>query len=290
MAIRESIRGLAESPAKLQLLRRACTRMMSLGDDRGYEWLASVHFLPFPGWCEHGTLLFLPWHRAYLYFFELGLQTRLGAGFSERQPADPELADVGLPWWDWASAESHVEGIPEPYDVAEADGDENPLRRGEITNCPGRDNSFVGVWSTALLRAVRAQLPGALTPTGTPRTLRDPDEADELPRQATLDNIVLQQSTFESFSNSLESVHNDVHVWVGGAMSQVPTSSYDPIFWSHHAMIDRLWYVWQNSALGQDPPAVFLDTVLRPFPMTVRDTLRIDQLGYDYAVQVSGGG
>jgi len=290
MAIRESIRGLTADPNKLARLRAAFARMMSGGDDRGYEYLASVHFLPLPGWCEHGTLLFLPWHRAYLYFFELGLQTRLGPGFTERQPADPALGDVGLPWWDWASQESHQEGIPTAYAAAQANGQNNPLARAEITACPGNPNSFAGVWSTGLLQAVRAQLPGTISATGTPRTLRDPDDPDDLPRQQTLDNIVLTQPNFTSFSPSLEQVHNDVHVWVGGAMSQVPTSAYDPIFWSHHTMIDRLWSIWQNSAFGQDPPQSLLNTVLRPFPMTVRDTLRIDQLGYEYAVQSAHGG
>jgi tyrosinase len=80
-------------------------------------------------------------------------------------------------------------------------------------------------------------------------------------------------------------VHNDVHGWVGGSMSVVPIAAYDPIFYSHHAMIDRLWYLWQLSPLGQDPPPETLDAVLTPFPMTVRQTLSINVLGYEYAVQ-----
>ena len=70
-------------------------------------------------------------------------------------------------------------------------------------------------------------------------------------------------------------------------MAVVPTSAYDPIFWSHHAMIDRLWYIWQNGPRGVDPPPDLLDTVLMPFPMTVRQVLDITRLDYDYAVTIS---
>ena len=85
-----------------------------------------------------------------------------------------------------------------------------------------------------------------------------------------------------------EGIHNNVHGWVGGAMSAVPVAAYDPIFWAHHAMIDRLWYLWQIGPNGVDPPAGLLDRALPPFPLTVRDTLDISALGYGYAARVVG--
>jgi tyrosinase len=74
-----------------------------------------------------------------------------------------------------------------------------------------------------------------------------------------------------------------VHVWVGGTMSEIPVAAYDPIFWAHHCMIDRLWYLWQLGHPGADPPASMLGTALAPFRMTVTDTLSINALGYEYA-------
>jgi tyrosinase len=286
MAIRTSIRGAERDPTQIGLIRRAVGRMKTVGDERGFDFFASLHGLALPVWCEHGTALFLPWHRAYLYYFELAMQTRLGPRFTEIAPQDPELAEVGLPWWDWTSDESHRDGIPDSYAQAEIDGEPNPLAATTIGSCPGGDPLFVGVWSAALVDAVRAQIPGAITDDGAPRTLRDPDAPDELPRRATVDDIVLRQSTYGTFSNSLEQVHNQVHGWVGGSMAVVPTSAYDPIFWSHHAMIDRLWYLWQIGDLGVDPPPALLNTVLAPFPMTVAETLDIERLGYDYAVEL----
>jgi tyrosinase len=49
--------------------------------------------------------------------------------------------------------------------------------------------------------------------------------------------------------------HGLVHVDVGGddgLMSQFETAAQDPIFWLHHANIDRLWEVWRS--LGHSNP------------------------------------
>ena len=47
--------------------------------------------------------------------------------------------------------------------------------------------------------------------------------------------------------NSLENVHNAIHALVGngGHMSFVPYAGFDPIFWLHHANVDRLFAIWQ---------------------------------------------
>ncbi len=66
-------------------------------------------------------------------------------------------------------------------------------------------------------------------------------------------------------------------------MRRVPLAAFDPIFWAHHAQVDRLWRRWQ---LKHSPPSftsAFLNTALAPFPMTVAQTLNVRALGYDYA-------
>ncbi|KAL8958388.1 MAG: hypothetical protein Q9193_004543 [Seirophora villosa] len=47
--------------------------------------------------------------------------------------------------------------------------------------------------------------------------------------------------------NSIENMHNAIHMMVGngGHMSNIPYSSFDPIFWLHHANVDRLFALWQ---------------------------------------------
>lgn len=249
------------SAAEVEALRQSFNAVYGLRDDRGYGYFAGLHGLPLPVYCEHGTSLFLPWHRAYLYFFERALQD--------------QVAEANLPWWDWTSAAAHEQGLPPAYLPSGATAPANPLAAGPVT------------LSADDLTLVRANLPGAITAGSQPVTRRDPDFPDELPRPATVSRA-LNSRTFNSFNMLLEGIHNGVHVWVGGAMSAVPVAAYDPVFWAHHSMVDRLWYLWQISPRGVNPPAALLDRPLPPFPMTVRDTLDISTLGYEYAVQVIG--
>ena len=94
----------------------------------------------------------------------------------------------------------------------------------------------------------------------------------------------LGRRDFLDFSEAAEELHNRVHVWVGGHVSQIPFAAFDPIFWAHRAMVDRLWRLWQLRHPGARPPAALLDDALPPFRMTVAKTLDPTALGYDYAV------
>src|SRR5947207_8180356 len=98
---------------QLAALRSAFRASMQLDDDRGWQHWAGIHGLPLPMYCQHHTPLFLAWHRAYLYYFELSLK--------EFEPT------VTLPWWNWASGWSHQVGVPLRYSDPEADGQQNPL-------------------------------------------------------------------------------------------------------------------------------------------------------------------
>lgn len=42
-------------------------------------------------------------------------------------------------------------------------------------------------------------------------------------------------------------MHNAIHSLVGqgGHMSTISYSAFDPIFWLHHANVDRLFAIWQ---------------------------------------------
>jgi tyrosinase len=248
-------------------LREAFAAMYGLRDERGYAFHAGVHGLPLPTYCPHGTMLFLPWHRAYLYFFERALSDAL------RRARDDRTAEVGVPWWDWTAPASHAAGLPLAYRAGGAAA--NPLAAGPVTL---NDDD---------LASIRDRLPGAITDGLRPRTLRDPDVPAELPRERTVMRA-LGSTTFTGFSRLLEGIHSGVHGWVGGAMTSVPVAAYDPLFWAHHSMIDRLWYLWQISSRGVNPPARLLDRVLTPWPVTVRQVLDISTLGYEYAVHVIG--
>jgi tyrosinase len=73
-------------------------------------------------------------------------------------------------------------------------------------------------------------------------------------------SAMFYQTTYTDFTTQVEFIHNDVHGWVGGTMSLITTSPADPLFWLHHAQVDRLWSQWQAKAsnAGKNP-------VLDPF-------------------------
>ena len=58
------------------------------------------------------------------------------------------------------------------------------------------------------------------------------------------------------------SPHNLVHTWIGGFMGTLDQAALDPVFWMHHANLDRLWEEWLKQGGGRANPAggVFLDT------------------------------
>jgi tyrosinase len=230
------------SPGQQADLRDAIAASQRIGDNRGYQYWAGVHGLPLPEFCQHGTPFFLPWHRAYLYFFEKSLQDR--------------VAGVTLPWWDWTQA--HDEGIPALYSRKQTpERKANPLSSSPIQPSGRRDPKEARTW-------------------------RAPGAGAGLPRPEAVQRVLANRDFF-TFQNQLEDIHSQVHIWTGGTMQSIETAAYDPVFWAHHCMIDRLWYLWQLDHPGAQFTRSYLDQALPPFGMTVRQTLDITALGYDYA-------
>ncbi len=246
----------AMTPMQLADYRAAIAASMQISDERGYNYQAGIHGLPLPIGCDiaHGRPMFLPWHRAYLYFFELTLRE--------------QGADVTLAWWDWTADRT----IPTAYSRVRVDRKKNPLHSAKVD-------------PTALSQGARSGDVKA------PNTVRFPGQAGSPPLPSAGDvEQVLTLGDFLDFTHQLEQLHNDVHVWVGGDqghMSDIPFAAFDPIFWAHHAMIDRIWRLWQLRHPQAGVPASLLDEALPPFQMTIRQTLDTTALGYDYAVQAA---
>ena len=91
-------------------------------------------------------------------------------------------------------------------------------------------------------------------------------------------------ATFTAFQAAIEgAVHAGVHSAVGGDM-ETGSSPSDPLFWLHHANLDRLWWAWYNSPQGnhQNPPLTGSDAVMDPWTYTETDVRNITALGYTY--------
>jgi len=102
-----------------------------------------------------------------------------------------------------------------------------------------------------------------------------------LPNAASV-TAVLANATYNPFAGALEGVHNSGHVWVGGTMQSIMTAPADPVFWMHHAEIDRLWAVWQSSHAGQNPPLMGAAATMDPWTETEAATRDTVALGYTY--------
>lgn len=89
--------------------------------------------------------------------------------------------------------------------------------------------------------------------------------------------------TFNAFQATLEgAVHGSVHDAVGGTMAG-SSSPGDPLFFLHHANLDRLWAEWQTTHASQKPPNP--TEILQPKPIfgvAVSKVLSVQKLGYRY--------
>jgi hypothetical protein len=70
--------------------------------------------------------------------------------------------------------------------------------------------------------------------------------AGRLPDWANLMRDLAKPESFSSMRRWLELDHGALHVLIGGFMGGF-RSPADPIFYAHHAFIDRLWLQWQKN-------------------------------------------
>ena len=222
-----------------------------------YFFWAAMHWWPGNNWefwktvapapqdqywshCTHGPAnvekYFLPWHRAYIYFYEVIIRAKVA-----ELGGPPEWA---LPYWNYSfhNPTDSVRPWPRsrlPWVFTQAtlpDGSTNPLfldstRRGLQPSWP--DGSVMYLQTT------------------TPSYTAAYGQAHWLPQTA---NSGFNQ-TLDSSPHGL--VHDDTGSGDGlisatGWMQFTQTASFDPIFWLHHSQIDRLWVGW-NARGGLDP-------------------------------------
>lgn len=180
--------------------------------------------------CQHFSWYFLPWHRMYLHYYETILRGIIDAAEGP--------GDWALPFWNYDALDPQTLALPPAFlQPQRPDGGDNALYVAERADAilqgfgvPEWDVELTG-WPDIFTHA------SLFVPTfGGPMT---------------------GWSHFGSAMGHLErEPHGNVHVDVGGDfgfMSAFETAGLDPIFWLHHANIDRLWEIWRNIPGHADP-------------------------------------
>ncbi len=224
--------------------------------------------------CQHGSWYFLPWHRMYLLAFEAIIAHTLGD------------ESWSLPYWyslDPDDASTSV--LPPAFRDTAADNNLFTTERSRIANDGQRLPPLSGSVIDALHAGVYATTDGVSTFGGGERS-RPSFSGDE--------------------TGLLEDTpHGAVHVLVGndydadgnpvrqGWMGSFYTAALDPIFWLHHANLDRLWQVWLDSdAEHMNPPPgdrawsntkfTFPSPTGGTVSWRVGEVLSLPALGYEY--------
>jgi tyrosinase-like protein len=216
----------------------------NFADPRSWRHLAETHgtIMPRSQWppgakwdsCEHGSWHFLTWHRVYVHHFERIMRDEIGT------LGGP--SDWALPFWNYSDdSRPDVRRIPPAFRAASLpDGTPNPLRvearaRGVNTGSPIAKEAVdttEAFGETGFTLGFAGGFGGRSARVGT--------------HNGTAGGV-------------LERIpHGAVHIEVGGPrglMSEFVTAAQDPIFWLHHANIDRLWEAWlRTRSTNRNPP------------------------------------
>jgi tyrosinase len=217
LGTRRDIATLAPDGPEIRAYKAGVAAMKKRPAGQFDNWLtqASIH----QNFCPHGNYFFLPWHRAYLYYFEQ--LCRQASGDSSFQ----------LPYWDWTR---------DPQLPTEFWGDaSNPLFDGtrQIGPNDSADPDFVG--PEVIDEILQLEDFYAFASAKALESCSPPGPA--LQRKRCGYGLLEGRP------------HNYIHGWISGNMGTF-LSPRDPIFWLHHCNIDRLWSAWnEQHANSADP-------------------------------------
>lgn len=171
-----------------------------------YHYHNYLHFVP----------LFLPWHRYFLVYLEQALQTATNS-------------DVTVPYWDWTLDRNAIEKAPV--------WDKNAFGSN------GREED--GCLADGVLAFQRSRFP---TDHCIRRrwTFHETDGPFIVISRERINQILVKSDSYEMFRHTLEMApHGNIHSLIGGDMMSF-YSPNDPIFFLHHAFMDKLWWNFQN--------------------------------------------
>ncbi|PVH67724.1 putative tyrosinase, partial [Cadophora sp. DSE1049] len=241
----------------------------------------------------HYTGTFLAWHRYFTWNYEQALRNE--CGYTGTQP-----------YWNWGLSASNTTASP-VFDGSATSMSSNGAYiagRGPLTLSlppypdiylpPGTGGGCVtsGPFKnmTVNLGPVSLPLSGGATQTGTgldynPRCLkRDIGTAvnQQYANFTSIISLILQNKNIADFQMTMQGVpgsgvigvHGGGHYTIAGDPgADVFTSPGDPVFYLHHGMIDRVWWIWQNLDLANRKNAISGTGTFLNFPPSANTTL-----------------
>lgn len=229
------------------------------------------------GYCPHDSILFPTWHRVYVALFEQQFLKLVNDIANEWTGDGADVirsaaSQMRWPYWDWAAHpmpgyRTFPGVMSQKYvSINTPSGQQNiinPLFRYSF-----QDNSalvyypFVSNWKYTF-RYPTTNDNTAVSTTASVITAFENIRGSLQDQLWQLFSTCTDYSHFSnddagssssSCSNSLESIHNTVHTTVGGGgssstaggfMTYLATAAFDPVFWLHHANVDRIFALWQ---------------------------------------------
>ena len=219
-----------------------------------WEKIANLHTDPKVWQVAHSDesglqAAFLPWHRVFLRRME-----------GELQRIDPK---VTMPYWNWALDSEDPAGSP----VLSPDffgGSGDPETSFCVTEGSFSDLSN----ETCVKRLIPRDSGGFLT-------------------LSNLKEVLVENPDYGRFVNTMENglgLHGHLHMFLGGDMARM-NSPKDPLFYAHHAFIDKLWWEWQmmHNELGSPAYKGNATAPLYPFEESASDVFSVEDMGYTYS-------
>ncbi|KAL3899723.1 MAG: hypothetical protein SGCHY_001842 [Lobulomycetales sp.] len=222
----------------------------ALKTSNGYEKYTTMHRNFFGS--AHNNAAFLPWHRKMLVDFEADLTRVAGK-------------QIHLPYWDWTVNSQNPEQSELLQAIAFGSGGTGPnlcITDGAFANWRNEDGSCLkrGYGGDGLIAAFYSE--------------------------SVVNAAVRTSNNFDTIWGSLEGpLHGSVHVYIGGDLATA-ASPRDPLFFLHHAFIDKLFWEWQELETGRKNEyarRASINDVMEPFGIKVGDALSADSLCYRYS-------
>jgi tyrosinase len=201
----------------------------------------------------HNTGHFFPWHRWYVHHIESELKSKCG------------YKGVA-PYWDWTKDSSDFYGatiFQESDPVSGLGGWGNPAKDYAVPDGALSDLHLSYPSPHTLRRNFTLQPYLAFKNTGFPLVPNPEIYANDTFRPQDVQRVITgYEGDFKAMQHDVEgfaSMHGSVHVIMGGDLGGVcpsdapagcqggPTfSANEPMFQLHHAMVDKIWFDWQQ--------------------------------------------